>query len=118
MDDTLADCVRQIIGEDPNISEIRMFGGLCFMLNGNMLAGVMKDGSFLVRVGDEGHDAALKRPGAASMSMGGRTMKGFITVDPIVLENGPLREWIAYATDFVGRMPVKTPKPSKKSQPR
>lgn len=118
MDETLADRVRHIIGEDPNVAEIRMFGGLCFTLNGNMLVGTIKDGSLLVRVGEEGHEAALKRPGAAAMEMGGRTMKGFITVDPMTLEDRPLREWIAYATDFVGPMPPKkkdASKPRKKS---
>jgi len=113
MDETLADRVRHFIGDDPNVSEIKMFGGLCFTLNGNMLVGVMKDGSLLVRVGEDGQQDALRRPGAALMQMGERTMKGFIAVDPTTLEDLPLRQWLALATSFVGPMPVKKKDPPK-----
>src|SRR5262245_27056832 len=63
--DELADRLRTIIGDDPNVGEIRMFGGICFTLNGNMLVGTMKDGTLLVRVGDDQEATALAQRGAS-----------------------------------------------------
>ena len=57
----------------------RMFGGTCFMINGNMVIGTFRDG-ILVRVGKDGHAAALKLPGAATFEMQGRTMQGYVLV--------------------------------------
>ena len=61
--------------------EVKMFGGLCFMLNGNMVAGTSKRG-LLVRVGKDQQSNALARPGAKRMEMTGRPMEGYIFVDP------------------------------------
>jgi TfoX/Sxy family transcriptional regulator of competence genes len=110
----LADRIRGVIGEDPNTGEIRMFGGLCFTLNGNMLVGTMKDGSLLVRVGEEQDANALARPGASPMNFTGREMKGFIIVAPDAIDDRALREWIAMATTYVGPMPAKQKKPARK----
>ena len=84
-----------------------MFGGICFTLNGNMLVGSMKDNALLVRVGPEGMQAALRRPGAVRMDMGGRTMNGFVVVDATEIDDDALRDWIATATAVVGPMPPK-----------
>ena len=91
-----------------NVAEQRMFGGTCFMLGGNMLAGVSKQG-LLVRVGKEGHAAALKLPHARPMEMGGRQMQGFVFVD----EEGTatarnLNAWLKRALAFVETLPPKT----------
>ncbi len=110
MDNELADRIRAIIGDDPNVGEIRMMGGLCFTLNGNMLVGVMKSGHLLARVGEDRNETALAMPGASPMAMGGRTMKGFVNVSADVLEGEALREWIAVCTAFVGPMPAKQKK--------
>lgn len=107
MDSSLADRVREVIGDDPNIAEIRMFGGLCFMLNGNMLVCTMKVGDLLVRVGEAGIEAAAVRAGASRMKMGERDMKGYVVVDAETLDDAALRRWIAEATAFVGPMPPK-----------
>ncbi len=61
MADDLAERIREIIGDHPHGGEIRMFGGICFTLNGNMLVGTMKDGELLARVGDA-QEAAGTRP--------------------------------------------------------
>lgn len=113
MDSSLADRVREVIGDDPNIAEIRMFGGLCFMLNGNMLVCTMKAGDLLVRVGEGGIEAAARRPGASRMKMGAREMKGYVVVDADALDEASLRQWIADATSVVGPMPPKVKKPTK-----
>ena len=114
MADDLAERIRQAIGEAPNVGEIRMFGGTCFTLNGNMMVGTLKDGSLLARVGDEQEPDALARPGARRMDFTGREMKGFIIVPGEELDDGALAGWIAMASRFVGPMPPKKPGAAKK----
>jgi len=104
----LSDRIRSHLGLHPAISEQKMFGGNCFMLGGNMLVGPMKDGSLLVRVGKDGYDAALALPGARPMSMGARTMSGFVEVSGDVLEDDDvLFDWIELARSFVETLPAK-----------
>lgn len=113
MSDELADRVRAVIGDDPNIAEVRMFGGLCFMLNGNMLVCTMRNGDLLARVGEAQLTSAVAKPGVARMVMGGRQMKDYVSVEASGLSEPALRDWIATATDFVGPMPVKQKNPAK-----
>jgi TfoX/Sxy family transcriptional regulator of competence genes len=108
--DELVEQIRAVIGDDPNVAEIRMFGGLCFTLNGNMLAGTMKGGGLLVRVGEAQEAEALSRPGAARMNFTGREMKGFVIVTADELDDAALKGWLAMATRFVGPMPPKQKK--------
>ena len=113
MTDELADRIRDVVGEDPNIGEIRMFGGICFTLNGNMMVGTMKDGGLLARVGDAQEADALARPGARRMDFTGREMKGFVMVAPEQLDDDALFGWIAMASRFVGPLPPKKLAPGK-----
>ena len=116
MKNELAERIRAILEGDPNVGEIRMFGGVCFTLNGNMLVGSMNRGDLLVRVGAEREHEALARPGAARMDFTGRQMRGFVVVaNEAVAEDGALARWIAMATAYVGPMPekVKAEKPAK-----
>jgi TfoX/Sxy family transcriptional regulator of competence genes len=115
MKDDLAERIRELIGDHSHGAEIRMFGGICFTLNGNMLVGTMKDGELLARVGDAQETEALARPGARRMNFTGREMKGFIMVAGDALDDEALREWISMATAFVGPLP---PKAAKKSPGR
>lgn len=110
VDETLAERIRTVIGDDPNVGEVKMFGGLCFMLNGNMLVCASSKGGLLVRTGEAGMEAALKKPGVTTMEMGGRTMSAYVWVDPETLTEPSLREWIAGATDFVATLPPKEKK--------
>jgi len=103
----LKERIRAALADDPNVAEVRMFGGVCFMLNGNMLVCSMKDGSMLARVGGEQMPAALKKPGVARMVMGGREMKDFVVVHGDELGGAALKRWIALATNYVGPMPAK-----------
>ncbi|MBL8582551.1 MAG: TfoX/Sxy family protein [Rhizobiaceae bacterium] len=107
----LAERVRGIIGDDPNVGEVRMMGGICFMLNGNMLVCTMRDGGLLVRVGEDGRGAALERPGTSTMALTGRDMKAYVLVSPETLGGASLKQWIATATAFVSAMPPKQKKP-------
>jgi TfoX/Sxy family transcriptional regulator of competence genes len=110
MTSDLADRIRGILSDDPNITEIRMFGGICFTLNGNMLVGTMKDGTLLARIGESREPEALAKPGASRMNFTGREMKGYIVVAEDKLDDTSLREWIALATAEVGPMPPKVKK--------
>lgn len=106
--DELSDRIRN--GLDPRmaITEQKMFGGRCFMLNGNMLVCPMKDGGLLARVGKEGYEAALALPGARPMTMGSKTMSGFVEVSGDVLEDDEvLLDWIELARSFVETLPAK-----------
>ena len=78
-DTDVADRIRARIGPRPELTEREMFGGIAFMINGNMAVGVSGD-ELMVRVGKEGHDDALARPGARTFDMGARPMKGWINV--------------------------------------
>ena len=98
-----------MIGDHPHGGEIRMFGGICFTLNGNMLVGTMKDGELLARVGDAQEAEALQRPGARRMNFTGREMKGFVMVAADALDDDALRDWISLATAFVGPLRRKPP---------
>lgn len=114
MMDDLAEQIRAFIGDDPNVGEIRMFGGTCFTLNGNMMVGTMKDGGLLARVGEAQEAAALALPGATRMNFTGREMKGFIIVAPEELDEKAIEGWIAMASRFVGPMPPKAAAAKKK----
>jgi hypothetical protein len=104
----LEDRVRGILADHPDIAEIRMFGGLCFTLGGNMLVGTMKSGDLLVRVGEAQRAEALQRPGAGPMRFTGREMSGFVNVDGGTLDDeAALRDWISVATAYVGALPPK-----------
>lgn len=106
--DELSDRIRGLLGARTGITEQKMFGGRCFMLDGNMLVGPMKDGSLLVRVGKDGYERALALPGARPMSMGARTMSGFVEVTGDVLEDDDvLLDWIELARSFVETLPAK-----------
>jgi hypothetical protein len=85
-----------------------MFGGICFMLNGNMVVGSMKDGSLLMRVGPDLHADAKKRPSTVPMVQGGRELIGFVLAsDDAIADDDDLRGQIDYAWAFVKTMPRK-----------
>ena len=104
----LSDRIRTLMGPMPGLTEQKMFGGRAFMLHGNMLVGPMKDGGLLVRIGKERYDEALVLPGARPMTMGARTMAGFVEVTGDVLEDDEvLLDWIELARSFVETLPAK-----------
>ena len=113
LDEDLAERMRVALAGTGAIREVKMFGGLCFMLNGNMVAGTSKRG-LLVRVGKDQQSLALARPGAKPMEMTGRPMEGYVFVDPAPRDDRELRAWLALAVAFVNTLPPKLPK----SKPR
>jgi TfoX/Sxy family transcriptional regulator of competence genes len=109
-DQDLAANVRAALMNSGVHREVKMFGGVGFMLNGNLVAGASKRG-LLVRVGKDRQQEALARSGARPMVMRGRTMDGYIYVDPPALNTRAVRAWIQLAVAFVGTLPPKKSKP-------
>jgi TfoX/Sxy family transcriptional regulator of competence genes len=91
----------------------RMFGGTCFMLNGNMLLGTFR-GGLMVRLSKASHTDALKLPGARAMEMKGRVMEGFILIDADSVEDdASLQRWVDMALAYNSTLPAKAGKPRK-----
>ena len=100
-DEAVAGRIREALSTAPNVVEKRMFGGIAFMVRGNMCCGVIGD-RLMLRVGAEGYEAALSRPHARSMDFTGRPMKGMIYVEPAGFASPrDLEMWIGKATGFV-----------------
>jgi TfoX/Sxy family transcriptional regulator of competence genes len=111
-EEKLVDNVRAYLAGVGQITEVKMFGGDSFMLNGNMIAAVSKRG-LLLRVGKDRHRDALTRAGARRMEMRGRVMEGYVYVDPSTLDASALKTWLDDAFAFVNTLPPKpasTPK--------
>jgi TfoX/Sxy family transcriptional regulator of competence genes len=96
----------------------RMFGGVCFMLNGNMLMGTFR-GGLMARVAKAEHAAAMKIQGAKPMVMKNRVMEGFILIDAdAVEEQADLQRWVDMALAYNATLPPKAAKPAKPKKKR
>jgi TfoX/Sxy family transcriptional regulator of competence genes len=113
-DQNLLACVRGLVGGARPAKEIKMFGGIGFMLNGNFLVSASRRG-LLARVGKDAEREALMRPGAAPMEMRGRLMSGYIRVDASGLDERAVASWVHLARLFVQTLPKK--KPASKAKP-
>ncbi len=114
-DEAMADRVRAMLTTEPDISEVRMFGGIAFMSADGMACGLIRD-DLLVRVGPEGFDEALGRPGAGVMDFDGkmRPMKGMVKVAAsATADEASLRAWVAQGLDYVRAHPTKKPSKGK-----
>jgi TfoX/Sxy family transcriptional regulator of competence genes len=105
--DELTDCLRAELTGAGEVREVRMFGGVGFMLNGNMVAAASKRG-LLLRVGKANQAAALATAGAHLMTMRGRTMEGYVFVDPAALSPSVVSKSLPLALAFVRGMTPKT----------
>jgi hypothetical protein len=113
MTNELAERIRERLGHRNGMSEVRMMGGLCFLLHGNMLVATMKNGDLLARVGAERHAAAMARPGAGPTRVSGRPMTGFVMVSAQALDDAALDDWLSTCLAVVEPMPPKDKKPAK-----
>lgn len=106
-DEALAERIRKLTPKSDARSERKMFGGLCFMVGGNMFAGVVRD-ELMVRVGADGFDEALARPHARPMDFTGRPMKGMVFVGAKgIAADKDLKAWVKRAFDFAAKLPPK-----------
>lgn len=112
-DPHLAEQLRAAFGRRAGVTEKRMFGGICWMLRGNMICGVETE-RYMFRVGPALEAEALARPGARPMAFTGKPMRGFVWVDADAAIDAGLEGWIALAERFVGALPPKGVKAEKR----
>ena len=105
--DDLAGRLRPLFVDRDGYSEKNMFGGVCFMINGNMCVGTWK-GSLIVRLERDKHDETLAEPHTKPADIAGRTMRGWALVEPAGIEReDDLETWVARAADYAASLPVK-----------
>ncbi len=106
VDEALAERVRKAIGPD-GTREIRMFGGLCFTINGNMACGVLKD-EIMVRVHKDEWEPMLAMPHARVMDFTGKPLRGFVYVAPAGIKaDNDLQAWVDRGAAFARSLPAK-----------
>lgn len=106
-DEALAERVREALGPDVEATERRMFGGIAFMVRGNMACGIMEDG-LIVRVGPDRYPQAVMEPDTRPFERTGRPMTGWVVVQPQgYARDEDLKAWVQEALDFVRTLPAK-----------
>ena len=106
-DGGLAQRIRDHLDDEPDMVEKAMFGGVGFMVRGNMAVGVHGDG-LIVRVGPERYEQALGRPHVTVFDMTGRPMKGWVVVEPAgCASDQMLGDWVARGLAFARSLPPK-----------
>jgi hypothetical protein len=113
-DEGLAERVRAALDGVDDVAELRMFGGLCHTVRGNMAVGVIRE-DLLVRLGPDEAEAEIGKPGVRAMEVGGRTSRGFLAVGPEATRTeAALRAWVGRGVAFASSLP---PKPPKRREP-
>ena len=106
-DERLVQRVRSVLVDQDGVIEKKMFGGLTFMLQGNMCCGVTSE-KLMVRVGPDRYDDALKQPGAAPMDFTGKPLRGFVFVaSEACATDEDLVAWVERAKQFTLSLPPK-----------
>ena len=107
-DEDLAHRVREQLAGESGVTEKAMFGGLAFLLDGNMAVGLSSGGELMVRVGPDGTDAALARAHTRLFDMTGRPMRGWILVAPEgVKTKRQLASWVSQGVQYARTLPAK-----------
>ncbi len=106
-DEDLGDRIRAVLADRDAVREQRMFGGLAFMVRGHMTCGIIRS-DLMLRLGEEGADAALDGPHVRPMDFTGRPMKSMVLVAPPGIEtDAALRGWIERALAHTETLPPK-----------
>lgn len=107
-DEELAARIRDLVGDEPGLTEQKMFGGLGFLVGGNMAIGASGQGGVLVRVDPAQSDALVAASSARPMEMRGRQMKGWLRVDADdVRTTQELAKWVGLGTAYARSLPAK-----------
>ena len=107
-DEALADRIRELIGKEPKLTEQKMFGGLAFLIGGNMAIAASGQGGILVHVDPAQSDKLAARTDAYPMEMRGRTMKGWLRVDSEhVRTKRQLAKWVELGAGYARSLPAK-----------
>jgi hypothetical protein len=106
-DESLAARIRDALARKKGVEERKMFGCVCFLLDGNALAGVWKD-RLIARLGPDEGEAALREPHVRAFDITGRPMRNWVAVEPEGVDgDDQLKAWIERAMKFVGKLPRK-----------
>jgi hypothetical protein len=109
-DEDLAVRIRALIGPDPDLTEKKMFGGLAFLIGGNMAVSASGHGGIMVRVDLEASDALVAASSARPVEMRGRPMRGWLRVDTEdVRTKRQLAKWVELGTTYARSLPAKRP---------
>jgi TfoX/Sxy family transcriptional regulator of competence genes len=107
-DEDLANRVRELVANETGVVEKQMFGGLAFLIGGNMSVSVSGQGGLLLRCDPEETEALLGKPHASPFEMRGRVMEGWLRVDPRGLSNErQLARWVARGVSYARSLPAK-----------
>jgi hypothetical protein len=107
-DEDLADRIRELIGGERGVDEKRMFGGLAFLINGNMAVAASGQGGLMVRVPPEDTADLLTRDHVEPMVMAGREVRGWLRVSTEGIKtNRQLRPWVSRGVDYAKSLPPK-----------
>jgi TfoX N-terminal domain len=108
-DEELAERIRKLVGDEPGLSEQKMFGGLAFMIGGNMAIAASGQGGILVRADPEESDAIVAATTARPMEMRGREMRGWMRVDAgDVSSDADLARWVDVGSTYARSLPPKS----------
>jgi TfoX/Sxy family transcriptional regulator of competence genes len=108
-DEDLANRIRELIAGEPGVTEQRMFGGLAFLVGGNMSVAASGQGGLMVRVDPEETDALVAKPHARPFEMRGREMKGWLRVDAEgVRTKRQLAPWVTRGVAYARSLPAKS----------
>jgi hypothetical protein len=107
-DEKLGDRIRELIGSESGLTEQKMFGGLAFLIGGNMAVAASGQGGILVHVDPDESDELVAKTSARLMEMRGRSMRGWLRVDPEDLgTKRQLAKWVALGVDYAKSLPAK-----------
>ncbi|MGB3676042.1 MAG: TfoX/Sxy family protein [Candidatus Nanopelagicales bacterium] len=107
-DELIADRIRELVAEVPGLSEKKMFGGLAFLINGNMAVAASGQGGIMVRADPDASERLVESTKAQPMEMRGRSMKGWLRVESdAVATKRELKKWVEIGTDFAQSLPPK-----------
>ena len=107
-DEDLANRIRELTADEPGVTEKKMFGGLAFLIGGNMAVAASGQGGLMVRVDPEETDALLEKPHARPFEMRGRGMQGWLRVDDEGVRTKRLLEpWVKRGVAYARSLPPK-----------
>ena len=107
-DEDLANRIRELVADEPGLTEKRMFGGLAFLIGGNMSVSVSGQGGLLLRVEPEETEALVAKPHAERFEMRGRAMDGWLRVAPEgVATKRELERWVRLGVAYARSLPPK-----------
>jgi TfoX/Sxy family transcriptional regulator of competence genes len=114
-DAELAGRIRELVIDERGLSEVPMFGGLAFLINGNMSVAASSQGGLLVRIAPDATEDALSRPHVSLMEMGKRQMAGWVRVAPEGLRSKrELGAWVRKGVAFARSLPAKDNTPRRR----